>query len=76
MSGADAALDGEEVEVLGPHTYTVTTQETVIAKGKSVMIFPPGQKNAEWWGLDTGTGGQRVSGGYRVVVLEATVRFH
>lgn len=73
---ADAALSGHEVQLTGHHTFTVTTQNTVIAKGKTVMIFPPGETKAEWFGKDTGDAGKQVNEGYTVFVNEATVVFH
>lgn len=71
----DDALSGTKVLVQGHHTFQVTTQNMVIAVGKTIMVFPPGQTRAEWWGLDTGEEGKPVKEGYTVFVNDATVVF-
>lgn len=75
MSQPDDALSGTEVYVKGPYTFHVTTQTTVVAKGKTIMLFPSEQTRAEWWGQDTGEGGKPVKDGYTVFVNDATVVF-
>jgi hypothetical protein len=74
-SPADEALSGHEVDVTGHHIFEVTTQNIVIAKGKTVMIYPPGNTEVEWFGQDTGPMGKEVGEGYRVFVNKAKVVF-
>lgn len=73
MPEPDDALSGIKVDVKGPHTFYVTTQTKVIAKGKQIMVIAPGQTVAHWWGQDTGEEGQKVEFGFKVFVNDATV---
>ena len=68
MSTNDAALDGTLVSISGSHTFTVTDQKKVVAKGQTIMIFNPGQTRARWAGMDTGPEGKAVSTGTTVFV--------
>lgn len=72
---AESALSGREVYIKDQHTFEVTDQNVVIAKGSTIMVFPPNKTEAEWWGKDTGENGQTVKQGYTVFVNNATVVF-
>lgn len=72
---AAGALWGTKVYIKGQHTFEVTNQQSVIAEGGAIMIFPPGQTQAEWSGKDTGKAGKPVKQGYKVFVNNASVVF-
>lgn len=72
----DDALKGIEVTIRGSHTFTVGDQEKVVAKGKTIMVFPPQQSKASWAGQDTGSDGMPVSKDMTVFVNDVKVVFH
>lgn len=69
------ALKGIEVKIAGSHTFIVEDQSTVIASGKTIMIFPPHETKATWAGQNTGSDGESVSRGMKVFVNDVTVVF-
>lgn len=71
----DDALGGKKEYINVKHVFHVTDQSAVVAEGLVVMIFPPGQTTAVWYGSDTGPEGQTVSEGFRVMVYKANVEF-
>ena len=71
----DSALKGKNEWIENLHTFTVTTQTSVVASGMMVSVIRAGQNDAEKTVKDTGDAGWKVSRGDKIKVYNADVRF-
>lgn len=71
----DDAIQGKKEYINGLHTFTVTTQKSVLASGMMVSITRAGQTHAEKTSKSTGECGWEVNKGDTVLVYNAEVVF-
>lgn len=73
--GADA-LKGKEEYIDGHHTFTITTQKRVVARGMMVSLTRVGEKKVEIMSKTTGKEGWDISEGDKVDVYNAYARLY